>query len=121
MHTKLQNTGPPEITEGTNRGINPASLFVSFLQAAPASTTGIGHLAAPPLSEFYDMDTGAADIAATAPDAGTNTDNAANGGGNSHAALLQRAFEKALVAVATQVISDTQSDMDDAMSELDDG
>ncbi|MDA9437093.1 hypothetical protein [Bradyrhizobium sp. CCBAU 51627] len=67
------------------------------------------------------MDTGAADIAAMAPEAGANNDNAANGGDNSPAALLQRAFEKALVAVATQVISDSQSDMDDAMSELDDG
>ena len=112
---------PPEITERRNHSINPASLFVSFLQAVPARTAGIGHLAAPPLSGFYDMDTGTADIAATAPEAGTNTDNAANGGNNSPAALLQRAFEKALVAVATQVISDSQSDMDDAMSELDDG
>ncbi|MBH5396495.1 MULTISPECIES: hypothetical protein [Bradyrhizobium] len=67
------------------------------------------------------MDAGVADIAATGPEAGPNTDNAGNGGDNSPAALLQRAFEKALVSVATQVISDFQSDMDDAMSELDDG
>ncbi|KYK43866.1 hypothetical protein A1D31_37700 [Bradyrhizobium liaoningense] len=67
------------------------------------------------------MDAGAADIAATGPDAGANTDNAGNGGDSSPAALLQRAFEKALVSAATQVINDSQSDMDDAMSELDDG
>ncbi|RXH42194.1 hypothetical protein [Bradyrhizobium zhanjiangense] len=67
------------------------------------------------------MDAGAADIAATRPEAGADPDTAANGGDRSPAALLQRAFEKALVSVATQVISDSQSDMDDAMSELDDG
>ncbi|WP_407185409.1 hypothetical protein [Bradyrhizobium centrosematis] len=67
------------------------------------------------------MDAGAADIAETTTQAATNTDNAGNGGDNSRAAMLQRAFEKALFAVANQVISESQSDMDDAMSELDDG
>ncbi|WP_246740487.1 hypothetical protein [Bradyrhizobium sp. LCT2] len=80
-----------------------------------------GHLAATPLCECYDMDAGAADIAATRPEAGADPDTAANGGNRSPAALLQQAFEKALVSVATQVISDSQSDMDDAMSELDEG
>ncbi|MCC8938836.1 hypothetical protein H8A97_28005 [Bradyrhizobium sp. Arg62] len=67
------------------------------------------------------MNAGAGDIAAKGPEAGTTPDTAGNGGDSSPAALLQRAFEKALVSVATQVINDSQSDMDNAMSELDDG
>lgn len=67
------------------------------------------------------MDAGAANTAATGPEAGANPDTAGNDGNGAPAAILQRAFEKALMSVATQVISDSQSDMDDAMSELDDG
>ncbi|MGY3695583.1 MULTISPECIES: hypothetical protein [Bradyrhizobium] len=63
----------------------------------------------------------AADINATAPQVGAPSDTAESGGDDTRAALLRRAFEKALVSVATQVISDSQSDMDEAMSELDDG
>ncbi|MDA9474823.1 hypothetical protein XI03_09990 [Bradyrhizobium sp. CCBAU 65884] len=67
------------------------------------------------------MDAGTADIAATRPEPGAEPDTGASNSDRSPAALLQRAFEKALVSVATQVISDSQSDMDDALNELDDG
>ncbi|UFW91936.1 hypothetical protein BjapCC829_48900 (plasmid) [Bradyrhizobium barranii] len=81
----------------------------------------LDHLAATPLSESYDMDAGAADIAATTPEAGATPDETRNGGDNSPAAVLQRAFENALTSLAIPVLSDSQSDMDDALSELDDG
>ncbi|AWO88762.1 MULTISPECIES: hypothetical protein [Bradyrhizobium] len=67
------------------------------------------------------MNADAADINATTSQVGAPSDTAENGGDDTRAALLRRAFEKALVSVATQVISDSQSDMDEAMSELDDG
>ncbi|KRQ97092.1 hypothetical protein CQ12_39340 [Bradyrhizobium jicamae] len=67
------------------------------------------------------MNAGAADLGATGPQAGVTLDTAESGSDGTPAALLRRAFEKALIAVATQVISDSQSDMDEAMSELDDG
>ncbi|WP_035646282.1 hypothetical protein [Bradyrhizobium sp. ORS 285] len=67
------------------------------------------------------MDAGLNNTAAKPPEADANTDSALDGHEKSSTMLLQRAFEKALVSAATQVITDCQSDMDDGMSELDDG
>lgn len=41
--SQFQDARSPEITERRTHEINTASPFVSFLQAVPASRTGIGH------------------------------------------------------------------------------
>lgn len=105
---------------GTTR-ISPTSLFVSFLQAPPVSRTETRCRTTPPLYGFKGMDAGLNNTAAKPPEADANTDSALDGHEKSSTMLLQRAFEKALVSAATQVITDCQSDMDDGMSELDDG